>query len=72
MRNNITPREKEVIVLVSKGLSNRDIAIKLCISVGTVKVHIKHILSKLYLENRTQLVSYYFTSFDNDLPVKNV
>ncbi len=50
----ITPREREVLALVPKGYTNAEIAEKLGIATGTVKIHIEHILSKLGLKDRTQ------------------
>jgi DNA-binding CsgD family transcriptional regulator len=50
----ITPREREVLALLPKGLTNSEIAETLGIAPGTVKVHIEHILSKLELKDRTQ------------------
>jgi DNA-binding NarL/FixJ family response regulator len=54
----LTERELFVLRLVSSGASNQEIAIKLSISVNTVKSHIKNILEKLQLENRTQAATY--------------
>lgn len=54
----LTAREQEILGLVSKGLSNRDIAMQLDISEHTVKNHLKNILQKLHLENRVQLARY--------------
>ncbi|WP_160203605.1 response regulator [Priestia megaterium] len=56
----LSARELEVLQLVAKGLSNRDISARLFISEHTVKSHLKNILSKLHLENRVQLTSYAF------------
>jgi DNA-binding NarL/FixJ family response regulator len=56
----LSARELEVLQLVAKGLSNRDISAQLFISEHTVKSHLKNILSKLQLENRVQLTSYAF------------
>jgi DNA-binding CsgD family transcriptional regulator len=50
----LTVREREVIALLAEGLSNRDIAQALYISVKTASVHVSNILSKLGLANRTQ------------------
>ena len=51
---NLTPREKEVLSLIAKGASNKEIAQQLYISERTVKAHITSILSQLNLRDRTQ------------------
>ena len=56
--DQITSRELEVLRLAAAGESNPQIAIKLLISVNTVKAHVKSILEKLNLDNRTQLAAY--------------
>lgn len=56
--DQITARELEVLRLAAAGESNPQIAVRLQISVNTVKAHIKSILEKLDLENRTQLAAY--------------
>jgi DNA-binding NarL/FixJ family response regulator len=48
----------EILHLVSQGHSNRDIAAQLFISENTVKYHMKRILEKLHLENRTQVAAW--------------
>jgi DNA-binding NarL/FixJ family response regulator len=50
----LSDREREVLVLLAQGLSNRDIAEKLVITEGTVKNHVSNVLGKLQAENRTQ------------------
>jgi DNA-binding NarL/FixJ family response regulator len=50
----LTPREKEVLSLIAKGASNKEIAQQLYISERTVKAHITSILSQLNLRDRTQ------------------
>ncbi len=57
---SLTERELLVLRLVASGASNSDIAEKLSISVNTVKSHLKNILEKLHLDNRTQAASYAF------------
>jgi DNA-binding NarL/FixJ family response regulator len=54
----LTERELEVLRLVARGASNLQIAEELVISVNTVKSHLKNILGKLQLENRTQAAAY--------------
>jgi len=54
----LTDREREVIRLVAQGRSNAEIAQELVISDKTVKTHISNILSKLDLQDRTQLAIY--------------
>jgi len=54
----LTAREQEILGLVAKGLSNKDISNQLDISEHTVKNHLKNILHKLHLENRVQLARY--------------
>jgi DNA-binding NarL/FixJ family response regulator len=52
----ITEREREVLVLVAMGLSNREIAEHLHIGPGTAKTHVRHLLTKLDARDRVQLV----------------
>ncbi len=56
--NELTQREVDVLRLVARGDSNMQISAQLYISVNTVKTHIKNILSKLQLENRTQVAAF--------------
>jgi predicted ATPase/DNA-binding CsgD family transcriptional regulator len=51
----LTVREREIAVLVARGLSNRDIAARLVISKRTVDAHVNHIFAKLGLSSRVQL-----------------
>lgn len=56
---DLTPREKEIVTLIAKGLTNKEIAHQLYITEGTVKNSVSQILSKLYLKHRTQIAIYY-------------
>jgi DNA-binding NarL/FixJ family response regulator len=56
--SRLTPREREVLQKISKGLSNKEIALSLSISEHTVKAHVTSILSKLHLQNRFQAADY--------------
>jgi DNA-binding NarL/FixJ family response regulator len=50
----LTPREREVLELIVEGHTNREIAAQLTLSVGTVKIHVEHIIAKLGVSDRTQ------------------
>jgi DNA-binding NarL/FixJ family response regulator len=50
----LSPREREVLQLLTKGQTNREIARKLTVSVSTVKIHVEHILAKMGVSDRTQ------------------
>jgi DNA-binding NarL/FixJ family response regulator len=52
----LTEREREVLVLIAKGLSNTELARKLFLSEATVKTHVGRILSKLEIRDRVQAV----------------
>ena len=54
--NGVTEREKEVLVLIARGLSNNEIAAHLHVSLATVKTHITRLLAKLEARDRAQLV----------------
>ena len=55
---DLTSRELEVLVLIARGLSNKEIASDLGISIKTVKTHVGNILSKLHMTDRTQAALY--------------
>jgi len=56
-RIGLTPRELEVLRLVADGLSNADVADRIGRTEGTVKVHLKNILQKLDVKDRTEAVT---------------
>jgi len=53
-RFRLSPREIEVLSFLVEGLSNREIAERLCLSTETVKTHMRHIMEKLIVADRTQ------------------
>ncbi len=56
MADGITEREREVLTLVGRGMSNTEIADHLVISVATVKTYVTRLLAKLDARDRVQLV----------------
>lgn len=52
---DVTPREREIMQCVARGMDNREIATELCLAEGTVRNNISRLLDKLKLKDRTQL-----------------
>ena len=59
---DLTPREREVVALVARGLNNEEIATHLVISPTTAKTHVSRAMSKLYARDRAQLVVFAYES----------
>ena len=57
MNVGLTPQEVSVARLVVRGLSNREVAAQLVVSVNTVEFHLKNIYSKLEITSRNQLTT---------------
>lgn len=60
--NQLSARESEILALVAKGLSNKEVSNHLNISVGTVRIHLGHIYEKLHVRCRTEAAAKYFLS----------
>jgi len=61
-QDGLTDREREVLMAISQGLSNHEIAAQLHLGYGTVKTHVSHLLTKLDFRDRAQLVMYAYES----------
>ena len=58
VKDEVTPREREVLKLVAGGATNKEIASALSISDNTVKYHMRNIMDKLQVRNRAQMAAY--------------
>ncbi len=71
----LTPREEEILTLVMRGMKNKQIADALCITTGTVKVHLMHIFEKTGVKDRFELAMYgrkirgFSSDIEDDLPM---
>ena len=67
VKEEFTVREKEVLSQIAKGASNKEIASVLIISQNTVRAHVRTLMQKLHVENRTQLAVYgVYEGYAND------
>jgi len=55
---SLTEREREILTLIAEGMSNREIAERLVLSLSTVQTHYAHIMEKLNLQKRAELIKY--------------
>ena len=65
----LTPQERRVAVLVSDGLTNREVAARLFVSTNTIETHLRHVFQKLGVRSRTELASRFTDFRDSNEPV---
>ena len=58
----LSAREEQVLILLSKGYSNKEIASQMVIGTETVGSHLKHIYEKMHVRSRAEAVARYMTS----------
>ena len=58
---SLTPREEEILVLLTKGYSNKEIADNLQLGIETVRSHLKNIYTKMHVRSRAEAVAHYMT-----------
>lgn len=56
---SLTAREEEILLLLTKGFANKEIADRLSVSVETVRTHLKHIYEKMHVRSRAEAVAHY-------------
>jgi DNA-binding NarL/FixJ family response regulator len=59
---HLTAREEEILLLLTKGYANKEIADRLNLSVDTVRSHLKHIYEKMHVRSRTEAVARYMNA----------
>lgn len=61
-KQGLSPRELEILAMLSEGITNKEIAVRLGISAETVRTHLGHIYEKLHVQGRTEAVTKYLKS----------
>jgi DNA-binding NarL/FixJ family response regulator len=67
---SLSTRETEILAQLAEGLSNKEIAARLCISVSTVRSHLLHIYEKLHVRGRTEAAAKFLRSRPADSPAQ--
>jgi DNA-binding NarL/FixJ family response regulator len=68
----LSARETEILAQIAEGLSNKEIAARLCIGVSTVRTHLLHIYDKLHVRSRTEAAAKFFRSRPAESPAQAV
>jgi len=63
----LTPREEEILVLLTQGYANKEIADRLSVSFDTVRTHLRHIYEKLHVRSRTEAATKYLRASEGTL-----
>jgi len=69
--DTLTDRERRMVELLAQGLSNKELARELDISLNTVKFHLRNVFEKLSVRSRTQAVALYYASGEAPPPAKD-
>jgi DNA-binding CsgD family transcriptional regulator len=67
--SKLTPQERRIAMLVSDGLTNREVAVRLFVSTNTVETHLRHVFQKLGVRSRTELANRFTDFRDSNEPV---
>ena len=69
---NLSPREREVVALITRGFSSRQIADQLCVSIKTIETHRYRIFKNLNIKNRAELVNFAIENGLNTIPSDHI
>ncbi|MBA4146480.1 MAG: response regulator transcription factor [Verrucomicrobia bacterium] len=67
----LTPREEEILALLTQGYANKEIADRLSVSFDTVRTHLRHIYEKLHVRSRTEAATKYLRHTEGSKPLSS-